>query len=223
MKDLGCAMPRILVFFTNTAKLTSAYSFLSHHLGQAVGDAEPQIAMFTKVTSDERKAYVLNNLNSPTSTLKVVLCTSSLSVGVNLAKIKYVIHYGLPVSVQDFLQESGRAAREADSIGFSILLTFPHMVKAGTDSALRNFASKKCNNCRRAILLEPFNVIPNVLDGSICCDICHPDVIDPIVSAAKTYHLKQNTHLDSDSATSSSPDDIDVNLLDRFEDLSFDI
>lgn len=58
-------------------------------------------------------------------------------MGVNLTGMQYVIHYGVPTSVADFLQETGRAARETSFTGTSIVISYPHMIRQGTDDVMK--------------------------------------------------------------------------------------
>ena len=183
--------------------LNAVYLYVTHHINQNPWDTNPLIAMFSKLTSDKCKQYVMTQMTQ-NSNLRVVLCTSSLAVGVNLSAIEYVIHYGIPSSVNDFLQESGRAAREPNSTGTSIVIAFPHMVRKGTDKTMRQYASKALTTCRRATLLHPFNVAPPTQDN--CCDICQPEMLtaDPVFSV-----LHKQIYCTSTAYTSSSTESTD--------------
>lgn len=41
--------------------------------------------------------------------VKVVFATVALGMGVNLVGMNRVVHYGAPLSIEDYFQESGRA------------------------------------------------------------------------------------------------------------------
>ena len=69
------------------------------------------LVMFTSYTDQITKENILADLNNPDGLVTVVLCTSALSVGVSVSSVKYVIHYGAPTHAQEFVQETGRAAR----------------------------------------------------------------------------------------------------------------
>ena len=48
--------------------------------------------------------------------VKVVFATVALGMGVNLVGMNRVVHYGAPLSIEDYFQESGRAWEQAKSI-----------------------------------------------------------------------------------------------------------
>lgn len=48
-------------------------------------------------------------------------------MGMNIAAVEYVLQYGHPNIADAFLQDTARAAREAGSQGYSVLMTFPKM------------------------------------------------------------------------------------------------
>lgn len=165
--------PKTLVFFNRTAVLNAVYLYITHHISQQPGDSRPLVAMFSKTTSDSCKEHVMTNMTKE-SALRVVLCTSSLSVGVNFTNIKYIIHYGIPSTPSDFLQETGRAAREPSSIALSLVIGYPRMVKKETDSTMREYVKSDNKCCRRALLLRPFNIVP--ITTQYCCDFCQPEL-----------------------------------------------
>ena len=195
--------PRMLIFFTKTATLNAVYLYVTHHIGQLSGDTNPLIAMYTKLTSDQCKTHVMTEM-SKDSNLRVVLCTSSLSVGVNLTDIKYVIHYGIPTSVSDFLQETGRGAREAGATATSIVIGYPHMVRKGTDKTMKQYARKDLTCCRRVTLLSPFHIIPKFQNE--CCDICQPAMlsVDLVFSFLRKQFICESNVTSSSSSSASS-------------------
>ena len=172
--------PRMLIFFTNSNHLTDAYQSILYHSGEPIGG---RVAMFQLVTNDQLKAELMADLGNPDGKTKVVLCTSSLSMGINLAAIDYVIHYGLPHTTDMFLQETGRASREDGSHGHSIILTYPRMMAGRantTDSVIKQLA--KTGDCLRDTLLSKFDAVKPT-DQSQCCTNCGveaDDIIDLI-------------------------------------------
>ncbi|KRL85178.1 RecQ family ATP-dependent DNA helicase [Ligilactobacillus equi] len=56
--------------------------------------------------------------------LDVVFATSAFGMGINKKNIRYVIHYHLPVTLEDYLQEIGRAGRDGRQ-AIAVLLYSP--------------------------------------------------------------------------------------------------
>ena len=98
-----------------------------------------------------------------------MLCTSSFSVGLDLADIECVVHSGVPNTVTDYVQEIGRASHEPSKHGYTVLLTHNGMgVGRPIERAMRDFY--KTSNCRRKTLMADFRIQPGRTE--ICCDSC---------------------------------------------------
>lgn len=162
------SMPRTLIFFNSIAKLSSVYSYVKAYVNS---DYKLFIDMYHQSTPDGKKDSILKDLSSESgSTIKVVLCSSSFSLGVNLKNIAVVCHYGAPSTTEQFIQEVGRVAREPGSTGFSLLLTYSTMLSGRTvDSAMKEFY--KTSGCRRSVLLKSLDV--KLVNQLPCCDNCN--------------------------------------------------
>lgn len=163
-------LPRMLIFFRNIDILTDAYQYVTVTTKQLYGSLEPTVAMFHLITDANIKRSVISSLNDKNSQLKIVFCSSSLSMGMNMAGIEYVLHYGPPTSADAFVQETGRAARESSVHGHSILMTYPRMASGRRlDNTIKAFAQAK--SCLRDILLSRFDC-SKPIDQIQCCDVC---------------------------------------------------
>ena len=94
----------------------------------------------------------------------------------NVPELDYVIHYGISSSLDDFMQESGRAGREGQRC-YSIVLYHSHSLKG---SVISEEAKKflKTDRCRRKVLLELVGEQCSVNSGKPeCCDICDPQCL----------------------------------------------
>ena len=54
----------------------------------------------------------MSSLSESDSVLRVVFATMALGMGVDFKNLDYIIHYGAPRSLKDYIQESGRAGRD---------------------------------------------------------------------------------------------------------------
>ena len=160
----------MLLFFNNVNTLSDAYAYLTVNCNLPIGDTEAFVVMFHLNTSKSIKDRVISDLSDAKGKVKVVLCSSSLSMGLNMASIKYVIHYGPPTTADAFLQETGRASRGKDTQGHSIMLTYPRMASGRKlDGTMKSYI--KHTSCLRNILLSKFKCTKPV-DQHMCCDIC---------------------------------------------------
>ena len=66
-------------------------------------------AMFHSCTDEHNKRVVMSSLSQADGVVRVVFATMALGMGVDFKSLDYVIHYGAPRSLEDYMQESGRA------------------------------------------------------------------------------------------------------------------
>ena len=97
---------------------------------------------------------------------------------INLKDISYAIHNGPPRKTEDYLQETGRAAREREkgSRGRAILLKFSgdHRGRMPDDNMNKMVTQERC---RSEILTVKFNIREKKPQD--CCDHCYWDITLP--------------------------------------------
>ncbi|MCR5350553.1 MAG: RecQ family ATP-dependent DNA helicase [Acholeplasmatales bacterium] len=80
------------------------------HVYNYLKDKNIKILMYHgNLTSDEKK-NVLELYKK--HLVDVIVCTNAFGMGVDIPDIRYVIEYDIPQSIEDFLQQSGRASRD---------------------------------------------------------------------------------------------------------------
>lgn len=94
--------------------------------------------------------------------LKIIICTNAFGMGLDVPDVRIVIHWVQPESVEDYLQEFGRAGRDGKP---SIAVIF----KSPNDIKLRRFMAEKSlkaqaqeNNRRSEILLRKYENIDDL-------------------------------------------------------------
>ena len=60
--------------------------------------------MYHSVTNDSIKEVVMKSLSDPYGKIRVVFATVALGIGVNLADVNNVVHYGAPRSLENYFQ-----------------------------------------------------------------------------------------------------------------------
>jgi superfamily II DNA helicase RecQ len=139
-----------------------------------------RVAMYTADTRPTIRASILSNLADPNSCLKVVICTTALSLGVDTKNITLVLHYGCPKLFIDYVQQAGRAGRELQAsivrvLVFKRQLTEPTIpTPTSIEPAMRNYLLAR--TCRRvqigAYLGDESAAVEFSSQTLRCCDIC---------------------------------------------------
>ena len=112
------ACPRTLVYCKTTKECGQLFSFFKMELKENAYVSSDHksdnmlIGMFHHNTLDKHKGRVTTSLYKPSGTCRVVFATNALGMGINFTDIAYVIHYGPPRNIEDFVQEIGRAGRD---------------------------------------------------------------------------------------------------------------
>ena len=85
------------------------------------------IGMYHHNTLDKLKGRVTNSLCAPSGTCRVVFATNALGMGINFKDIWYVVHYGPPLSIEDFVQETGCAGQDGKNAVSALLFQGKHL------------------------------------------------------------------------------------------------
>ena len=71
-----------------------------------------KIEQFTSVHACEKREHVIYSFIQPSSTLRLIIATSAFGLGIDIPDVQQVIHWGLTSTVEEYVQESGRASRD---------------------------------------------------------------------------------------------------------------
>ena len=71
-------------------------------------------AMFHSNILKHNVDVILKSMIQPHGIVRVVFATIAIGMGVNLCGVNRVIHYGAPLSINDYFQESGRGGRSGE-------------------------------------------------------------------------------------------------------------
>lgn len=64
-------------------------------------------------TAADVKDDILANFADPAGHLRILICTSAFGMGVDCKGVERVYHWGPPDDIEQYLQEIGRAGRDA--------------------------------------------------------------------------------------------------------------
>lgn len=178
LNDPSVICPKVIVYCSVVDVVASVFLYFQRRVPHP-GTKSCPVAMFHKSTASSNKDYVLSEFPRPQSTIRVVIATVAFGLGINIKDIKTVINYGLPLTLEEFVQESGRAGRNGD-LSESILYHSGALRRRGTSAAMLDYVSKDVV-CRQRYIAQYFK-LSNVRDYtesegvaksvSPCCDLC---------------------------------------------------
>ena len=168
-------------YFLDALQDKSYYSPTSEHVA-----SNRLYGMFHAHTPQDNKTAILASLSDPNGVVRVIFATVALGMGVNMAGVNHIIHYGAPHSMEDYMQEGGRAGRSGEQ-ALSVVYWKPadaplkKELKTNRDkeiAAVRHYL-ENTSTCRRVQLLSYFEhtfaAEPMHVDKTLCCDVCKSD------------------------------------------------
>ena len=168
--------PKTVVYVRAYTDCITLYMLIKQKLGGGVTEPEgyPNIPghrlvdMFTRVLTTPKKHEVITSFSNPNSNLCLIVATTAFGMGMDIPDIRQVFHWGLPSSLEEYVQETGRCGRDGHS---SIAIAYMNSAVRGTEKAILDYASNE-SMCRRKLLFQNFLKFPEKVVGLECCDIC---------------------------------------------------
>ena len=175
--SLRSNFPKTLIFCHTIAECASMYQCIRRTLGNHF--TEPSgypdyhqfrlVDMYTRASSEEMKKKVLASFMTAESKLRIVVATTAFGMGVDFPNIQNVIHYSPPASIEQYVQETGRAGRNGLPATALLLYNKP-------GKYLEKTIAEYCSNpteCRRNFLFRNFLFYVSLnMQKCKCCDIC---------------------------------------------------
>lgn len=178
MKKEKLNTPHTIIFCHTVSDIVTIFSMLLMKLGKDayIEGSLPHnkrclVGVYYSATPESMKERISNFFGGKEGHERVVIASTSLSMGVDYPNVRYVIHFGPGRSLTDHLQQAGRAGRDAKPAYNIIYYLGKHLT--GCNASVRYVVKK--DDCIRRLLLN------NFVDGNVssvsplhcCCSRCH--------------------------------------------------
>ena len=128
------------------------------------------VDVFTAASDNDMREEVLMEFCKKDSTLRLLIASTAFGLGVDCMDISRIINYGTPSTLEELVQEIGRAGRNGCA---AEAILYHRVVKKITTTA--KAYGENQSMCRRALLFKGFlfSEITQV-QACKCCDMCEP-------------------------------------------------
>ena len=126
---------------------------------------------FHSETPEAKKEKILDDLCNEHGSLRIVIATSALGMGIYITGTNNVILYGAPKQLVEVVQEIGRAGRDGNPALALLLYNSYHLRKV--EQEVKDVYNSQ--TCRRKMLLKPFVKESELTikdPHHMCCDRC---------------------------------------------------
>ena len=181
LKSLRNYYPKTIIFCRRYNDCTGLYKLLESNLNADLThpSAAPNLQQYrlvdlytcTSASTAEMKGKLLTAFTSTASTLRVLIATTAFGMGIDCPDIRWIVHWGPPSLVEEYVQEAGRAGR--DGAASTAVLMYGRVRKDISD-AMKNYGENG-STCRSRYLYSDLLFFDSALisnTGCSCCDIC---------------------------------------------------
>ena len=127
-------------------------------------------SMYHRSTKKELQESIIESLTNPEGICRVVIATVALGLGINFSDIRYIINYGPPNTIEQYIQQCGRGGRDGLP-ALALLLWHRRQLKTAGSDMLKFLRSEKCR--RESMLTQlGWKVQRDYIPKHSCCDWC---------------------------------------------------
>lgn len=178
IETMGVDTPRTLVYCQTRKQCSVLFRMFEVFLGSKMysdGSTSPQkrlVEMFHAGTPKRVKEHIIENMTKENGHLRIAICTVAFGMGINCKQVRRVVHFGPSKTVEQYVQECGRAGR--DGLGSTCTLLHNGLLSAYSDRDMKLFLQYE--GCSRKWLRSHFeSPISSTCLLHKCCGHCTVD------------------------------------------------
>ncbi|XP_052071484.1 uncharacterized protein LOC127709854 isoform X1 [Mytilus californianus] len=194
---------KTIVYCRNISSCAALYEYFFYELSESADDVHSRrIAMFHRSTAETNKVHVMSEFPKIDSKVRVVFATIAFGMGVDIADVEQIIHWGAPRGLEQFTQESGRAGRDGRHALSVVYYSSFDISKGRCKESVVDFCKKV--KCCKEILSDYFSLDNKPHRSTTktckCCSFCKAncecgscdrlDFIHNIASTQQQYKLQ---------------------------------
>lgn len=221
--------PKSIVYCKSIEDVAKVFTHIKEELGDISlysspcqsSSKSPLIGMYHRKTPDKHKNNILDDMSKGDGLCRVVVATTSLVMGVDINDIRYIIHYGSPLDIEDYIQGVGRAGRDRSSSCAVLYCTGQQLGKASVQ--MKEYAALK-DGCYREALYGPFDRACQVARPhpqhkccSYCLSICKCDGEAGCSFPKPPFMLADVAHLSPVRSVDEEQKDLLASLLNEYK------
>lgn len=121
IKEMGRSYPKTILFVRQYSDCSDLYQLIKSKMGDSFteppGPGYPDhskfrvVEMYTSVNTVGKKEQVLETFKSQSGKIRLIIATTTFGMGIDCADISKIIHWGIPSTLEEYVQETGRAGR----------------------------------------------------------------------------------------------------------------
>jgi ATP-dependent DNA helicase RecQ len=164
----GTSCPKTIVYCRSYQDCSKLY----RHFLSCFGPNGPlESRMFDMVhskTPEIVKKHVEQAIQDDNSNLRILIATKVIGMGLDI-NVDFIVHFGLPSTVEDYLQQIGRAGRRGQH-AYAVML---YSGKQYRNIEAEMMQVVRSGNCLRQQALTGFGgQVKSVEPAHLCCNIC---------------------------------------------------
>jgi ATP-dependent DNA helicase RecQ len=105
----------------------------------------------------------------------IVVCTSAFGLGINNPDLRWVLHFQPPLTLSEYVQETGRAGRDGNPATALLLVSEPTGILDQSDRRLHTFFQKQQQDQRNQALTMVQQIPESGNYVAVCCNLAGND------------------------------------------------